>query len=306
VTASLNHAPVSGAHDDESFGSHFVNAPTTKSADALGSALREQASLADRRSSVELSLALLWKELARGLCRIEACFFDELRCYLVTTPVASQAAPMEGRRLQILEAILCGLGQKNIAIELSLAPSTVALNARLGIEALGLHCKPSRVPPLLMLAAKSARDHDAAVTASLSFVEFGGRELRVVGIPRPDRSLLGVLPPAELAVVRNLVEGHSYAEIARRRGTSARTIANQIAAGFRRLRVSGRSELLLRLFFASGLGRGSVPLPMSETLPPRSTSETLPPRSTSETLLQSLSGADLAARRSSLSRSRFS
>jgi DNA-binding CsgD family transcriptional regulator len=45
-----------------------------------------------------------------------------------------------------------------------------------------------------------------------------------------------------------LVEGASYGEIARRRGTSTRTIANQITAVFRRMRVSGRSELLLRLF----------------------------------------------------------
>jgi DNA-binding CsgD family transcriptional regulator len=57
-----------------------------------------------------------------------------------------------------------------------------------------------------------------------------------------------LLPAAELAVIRQLVEGHSYAEIAAERGTSTRTIANQITAVFRRLRVSGRNELVQRLF----------------------------------------------------------
>ena len=45
-----------------------------------------------------------------------------------------------------------------------------------------------------------------------------------------------------------LVEGLCYDEIARRRGTSTRTIANQISAVFRRMRVSGRNDLVQRLF----------------------------------------------------------
>jgi DNA-binding NarL/FixJ family response regulator len=86
-----------------------------------------------------------------------------------------------------------------------------------------------------------------------SFAAREGRELLVVSVPRPDLQLQGLLPSAELAVIRRLVEGLSYVEIARARGTSTRTIANQITAVFRRLHVSGRNELVQRLFSEEGL-----------------------------------------------------
>jgi hypothetical protein len=40
------------------------------------------------------------------------------------------------------------------------------------------------------------------------------------------------------------IEGKSYAEMAELRQTSKRTVANQLAAAFHRLRISGRAELL--------------------------------------------------------------
>lgn len=208
--------------------------------------LFELAQLVDSRTTVHLSLSLLWRELTRGLCKVVDGFFTPTRCLLVTTPTAS-AVPFEGRRLRIVESILCGVGQKSVAIEMNLAPSTVALNARLALESLGIYTKPSRVHPLVMLSAVAARSQDPTATGALSYLTTEPA-LRVISIRRPDAGLELSLPPAELAVIRCLVEGASYEEIARRRGTSTRTIANQITAVFRRLRVSGRSELLLRLF----------------------------------------------------------
>jgi DNA-binding NarL/FixJ family response regulator len=41
-----------------------------------------------------------------------------------------------------------------------------------------------------------------------------------------------------------LLEGCPYSEIARQRNTSVRTVANQVAAAFTRLHVSGRAQLL--------------------------------------------------------------
>jgi DNA-binding NarL/FixJ family response regulator len=206
---------------------------------------------AGQRAPVELSLALLWKELSLGLCRVVDAFFTETRCFLVTLPAQGAAVPIEGRRLQILEAVLAGEGQKRVAIELGLAPSTVALNARLALSAVGIATKPSRAHPLLMLAARAARVPSLRAVGTLSFLELGGSLRRVVSIVRPDLDLDRMVPPAELAVVRSLIEGATYEEIAKRRGTSTRTVANQITAVFRRLKVSGRSELLLRLFAGS-------------------------------------------------------
>jgi DNA-binding NarL/FixJ family response regulator len=55
------------------------------------------------------------------------------------------------------------------------------------------------------------------------------------------------LSRAEREVVELLLSGASNAEIARQRGTSARTVANQAASIFRKLGVGSRMELAHRL-----------------------------------------------------------
>lgn len=211
--------------------------------------LKQQAEAADAAATEELELALLWKQLRGGHCHVVHASFNEQRCLVVLAPGGdSVSMPARSKWLGILESVLCGNDQKTVAIDLALAPSTVALNARLGLESLGVHTKASRVHPLLMLAAKAARDNDATMTGQLSTISTQRGSLTVVSIPRPDRLLQGRLPPAELSVIANLVEGATYREIAFMRGTSPRTIANQITAVFRRLRVSGRNELVHCLF----------------------------------------------------------
>ncbi|HEX7600545.1 MAG TPA: helix-turn-helix transcriptional regulator [Polyangiaceae bacterium] len=59
------------------------------------------------------------------------------------------------------------------------------------------------------------------------------------------------LSKAEREVASALVEGESYAQIATRRGTASRTVANQVASIFRKLGVSSRLELAVRLQGAS-------------------------------------------------------
>lgn len=56
----------------------------------------------------------------------------------------------------------------------------------------------------------------------------------------PDR-----LTRCEAEVVRMVCDGSSNADIASRRGVSVRTVANQLAAVFRKLGVGSRSELLV-------------------------------------------------------------
>jgi DNA-binding NarL/FixJ family response regulator len=214
----------------------------------LHRSLREEAVAIDPSAGSQVALAVLWKELSLGLSRVVDGFFTEARCLLLTTPNREPTSPVQGRRLQILEDVLTGVGQKRIAMDLGLAPSTVALNARLALEMIGVCSRPSRAHPLLMLAARASQHREAGIAGSLSFLNHGGVPLKLISVPRPDLPLKGVLPPAELSVVRSLIEGERYEEIAQRRGTSTRTIANQITAVFRRMKVSGRNELLIRLF----------------------------------------------------------
>ena len=56
------------------------------------------------------------------------------------------------------------------------------------------------------------------------------------------------LTAAELVVLRGIFAGKSNGEIARDRGTSPRTIANQVASIFRKHGVRSRSELVARYF----------------------------------------------------------
>lgn len=212
-------------------------------------AIRRVAEAADAESLSEVRLALVWLELARGISSIVDGFFKGDRCYLILrTRIADAAHPIEGRRLEILEQVLAGSRQKNIAIDLQLAPSTVALNSKLALESLGAVGKPSRAHPLLMLLVRACKETESWKARVATFMVQDDSELRVIAVPRPDHHLNKSLPNAELAVIRSLIEGHSYREIADERGTSTRTIANQISAVFRRLRVSGRNELVQRLF----------------------------------------------------------
>jgi DNA-binding NarL/FixJ family response regulator len=51
------------------------------------------------------------------------------------------------------------------------------------------------------------------------------------------------LTKAELAVARLATRGHSNARISRERGVSIRTVANQLASIYSKLRIGSRSEL---------------------------------------------------------------
>jgi len=213
--------------------------------------LQQTAIAADAIATDEIELCRLWRALAAGHRSVVDTFFSTSRCYLVLTRERVESVdPVESRRFEIMEAVLGGSRQKCIAIDRGLAPSTVALQFKLGLTSVGVRGRPSRAHPLLMLIASTASVGKCARYGRLIWQD---RELNVVAIPRPERLLEGVLPQAELEVVRNIVEGLSYREIARQRGTSTRTIANQIGAVFRRLRVSGRNELVQRLLADAGL-----------------------------------------------------
>ena len=62
------------------------------------------------------------------------------------------------------------------------------------------------------------------------------------GVPDWD----AVLSVAEAHVAREMLAGRTNAEIARARGTSIRTVANQVARVFRKLGVHGRFEFVAR------------------------------------------------------------
>jgi DNA-binding NarL/FixJ family response regulator len=82
-----------------------------------------------------------------------------------------------------------------------------------------------------------------------SRVNIEGEELAVFSFPLPPPALPNSLSDAEHDVAIAVLEGLSNAEIAAARGTSTRTVANQVASLLRKLGVRSRTEA------AAALGR---------------------------------------------------
>lgn len=74
----------------------------------------------------------------------------------------------------------------------------------------------------------------------------GARSRTALIVPE-DVDLPKILSPSERAIVRALLSGKTYKEIAASRGRSPSTIANLIARAFRKLGVSSKSELASRV-----------------------------------------------------------
>ena len=203
-------------------------------------------------SAERIELAALWDELVAGTCKVESWSHarDSWSIVVAREPASGGHPPapsLRPRDVEILEhALLCGV-RKLVAVEVGLSCSSIAVILQGCFQYMGLSCLPSRIPGLLVVAAH-ARHHQAAKFQSSLSGGSGERfSYQTISVPRPDTALAAWLAPAEHTVISLLIEGMTYAEIAHARRTSIRTVANQVASGFRRLGVSGRAELLCLL-----------------------------------------------------------
>lgn len=210
----------------------------------------------------------MWFGLMAGIYKVEGWSHEPGTWSLTVGRHAAggQPSPLTLRprdRAIVERTLLCGV-RKIVAAEVGLSCSSIAVIMQSCFQFMGLPCLPSRMPGLVVAAAHAhARSgHRSLVTPQSTALASWS-----VRMPRPDLALAAWLAPAEHAVIGMLVEGQTYAEIALARETSVRTVANQVASGFRRLGVSGRAELLC-LLARWGL---DGPAPPSER-PPASTS----------------------------------
>jgi len=199
-------------------------------------------------SNERVELAAIWDELIGGTCKVASWSHDESTWSMVLSrgpDFSNNRHPgLRHRDVEILEqALLCGV-RKHVAVEAGLSCSSIAVILQSCFQYMGLDCLPSRIPGLLVAAAHAR--HHQSLTHPLNLK--GRKEQQFstqsITVPRPDTALEAWLAPAEHAVLSLLIEGQCYAEIAQTRQTSIRTVANQVASGFRRLGVSGRAELL--------------------------------------------------------------
>ncbi len=202
-----------------------------------------------RASEEAANLAALWMELIQGSCKIEAGFFTEHACTIGVTraplgATASATKRITQRDIEVLEQALLNGGRKSLALDFGLCASSVAEILKRCFAFMGLPCWPSRIPLVLVMAAHAKDIRENARAAKLLSVENQQFRQQTFSAVRPDAELAGQLSQAEYDVARLLVEGFNYDQIASVRGTSPRTVANQVAAAFARLGVSGRAELL--------------------------------------------------------------
>lgn len=78
-------------------------------------------------------------------------------------------------------------------------------------------------------------------------LEIQTREVLVLSFPLRGAEAPVPLTHAERDVVRRVLRGASNAQVARERGRSPRTVANQLASAFVKLGVGSRTELARRL-----------------------------------------------------------
>lgn len=193
----------------------------------------------------------MWDELVAGTCKIDSWSHEPDTWSIVVSRdpalIGSPAVSLRPRDQEILEhALLCGI-RKIVAVQVGLSCSSIAVIMQSCFQFMGLSCLPSRIPGLVVAAAHARHQLTTPFRSSARGSRDRSFLRQSICVPRPDLALAAWLAPAEHAVIALLIEGQSYAEIAQTRSTSIRTVANQVASGFRRLGVSGRAELLCLL-----------------------------------------------------------
>jgi len=208
-------------------------------------ALRGFAEASDAQQDHQFNVSILWHGLCDGVWKFVNTFSSPTRCYAILREERVPSPP-EPRLATMLALTMSGHSRKVLAFDLKLSLSTISAGVQSCLRSMGLECR--HPPALLIMAACSARQQTPAASGwRCSRFQFGADQYLVVSARRPDLTFPSRLSEAEASVVRDLVGGFSYAKIAEKRSKSVRTIANQIAAAFRKLGVSGRQALMERL-----------------------------------------------------------
>lgn len=186
-----------------------------------------------------MDLATLWHRLCKGELFITQTWCRGGRCY-ATVRVPIGGTRSNAMHLSTLERVLVGESQKSLAIDLNVSVTTIATWAMLAMSSLMTRQLVSRAPILLVAAALAARGVSAEGARLEQEIEEGAW---TISITVPGETLRSRLSPAEGEVTLLSIQGESHQDIAAARGTSLRTVANQLASVFTKIGVHGRSEL---------------------------------------------------------------
>ena len=146
---------------------------------------------------------------------------------------------LSGRERCVIERLIGGSSQKTISFDLGVALTTVSVHLRVALDKLGIRLWEHAVLAGSIIQSRRAVENGAG--------PMGADERLAVAKVELCSKALSQLTSAEREVALLVVDGLTNAEIGVQRHTSPRTIANQVAAVFRKLGVHGRLELIRRL-----------------------------------------------------------
>jgi len=201
-----------------------------------------------------IELSECWQDLAAGRRQVADSAASDDHYLLLLTRVVKPGRARRGiraRNFRVLNRALLTPSRSQLSSEVGLSTSSIAALSKQCLELIGLSCSPGTAPPLLIMAAAAASEQpsgNASVTGERWVL---GPQFELVRAPRPELKFASAFSRAQFDVAQRLLEGNSYAQIARHRQTSVRTIANQVASIFARVGVSSRSELVRLLLVDS-------------------------------------------------------
>ncbi|MGB0909225.1 MAG: LuxR C-terminal-related transcriptional regulator [Nitrospirales bacterium] len=181
-----------------------------------------------------------WEGLVQGRWSLVDHFDTDQRRFVVAIkndPMFPDPRGLTTRERQVAEFVGYGQSSKEISYTLGVSHSAVTNSTASAQMKLGLSSRAE-------LAAFFA---PSGLRAKLAEVSLAGEELLVGAYPLIDEHHVDLLTEAERSVLAALVAGSTNDDIAQRRNTSDRTVANQVQSIFRKLEVSSRSELAVRL-----------------------------------------------------------
>jgi DNA-binding NarL/FixJ family response regulator len=208
--------------------------------DALSDAVRsmERARTKAERAQPDRALEL-WKGLVAGEWSLVDSGTSGGRRYVAAhrnAPAVKDPRALTPRERIVLHYASRGASNKEVAFALGLAESTIAAAVSRIVRKLG--CRRRSDLPAFARVEQAERGEMAVA----------GERIDLLVLPGGGRSALAdELTDAERAVAAAVVEGKSNLEIARARGRSPRTVANQIRGIFEKLKLRGRSQLVKAL-----------------------------------------------------------
>lgn len=205
----------------------------------------------------------LWLAVLAGRTRVFAGICTRLE-YRLGLEQSAVGAPLPAEWAPLIERLLLGDDPKVLAFEHQCSRSSFALRATRALMWMGIRCSPRAVPAGLLLLANAARGQLPGPFEATIVPIHGKPRLSLLSIRRPDVNLVAELSPAERAIVELLVEARTHRQMAALRSTSARTIANQIANIYRKLGLTGRIPLVIRLAQRDIAARQAQPSPITE------------------------------------------